>query len=50
MLWVFLPSTRAKPEQFQIIGREAARLGYHVISLMYPNRDAVVDICKNAAQ
>jgi hypothetical protein len=45
MLWVFLPSTRANPQQFQLIAREAAHLGYHVISLMYPNRDAVVDIC-----
>jgi hypothetical protein len=45
MLWVFLPSTAATPREFQLIAKEAARIGYHVISLMYPNRDAVVDIC-----
>jgi hypothetical protein len=45
MLWFFLPSTGAKPADFQLIAEEAAHLGYHVISLMYPNKNAVGAIC-----
>jgi hypothetical protein len=44
-LWVFLPSAAAKPADFKLIAREVARLGYHVINLMYPNRDTIVKIC-----
>jgi hypothetical protein len=49
MLWVFLPSTGTKPADFQLIANEVASLGYHVINLMYPNRDAVVDVCNRLA-
>lgn len=48
-LWVFLPPTRGKPQGFQLIAMEAARLGYHVISLMYPNGDAIGAICNPIA-
>src|SRR5262249_5667854 len=44
-LWVFLPSATTKPAEYQLIAQEAAHLGYHVISLMYPNGRAVVAIC-----
>ena len=36
-LFVFLPGANAKPRLFQLIQQEAARLGYHVIGLMYQN-------------
>jgi hypothetical protein len=53
-LLVFLPGqTNANlnsPAQFKYVGREAARLGYHVIVLMYPNTVGVgglaASVCK----
>lgn len=44
-LWLFLPSAGAKPAEFQLIAKEAARLGYHVISLMYPNGEVILSVC-----
>src|SRR5256884_4792534 len=35
-LFVFLPGTGQNPSIFQLVQQEAARLGYHVIGLMYP--------------
>jgi hypothetical protein len=49
-LWVFLPSAAAKPAQFKLIARQVARLGYHVINLMYPNADQIIQICNNLPQ
>jgi hypothetical protein len=44
-LWVFLPSAGAKPADFQLIASAVARLGYHVINLMYPNGAVIIDVC-----
>src|SRR5262245_7988173 len=44
-LFVFLPSTAAKPSDYQLIQQEAVDLGYYVVGLAYPNADAVVHIC-----
>src|SRR3989442_14455156 len=46
-LFVFLPgtvvgsATPQRPAQFQLVQQEAARLGYHVIGLMYVNSGGV---------
>src|SRR2546427_12944748 len=48
-LFLFLPSGRSAPDTFQLVGREAARLGYHVISLMYQNDLVLVGPCGAAA-
>lgn len=39
LLFVFMPGTGGVPGSFQLLQQEAARLGYHVIGLMY--QDAV---------
>jgi hypothetical protein len=44
-LFVFMPGSGASPRAAQFIQQEAARLGYHVIGLMYQNNLAVVDFC-----
>ena len=36
-LLVLMPGTGGLPVRFQLLDQEAARLGYHVIGLMYPN-------------
>ena len=43
-LLVFLPGTAAVPGRTQLVEQEAARLGYHVIGLMYQN-DVQLAIC-----
>ncbi len=48
-LFLFLPSGRSAPDTFQLVGQEAARLGYHVISLMYQNDLILVTLCGAAA-
>src|SRR5712692_447063 len=48
-LFLFLPSGRSAPDTFQLVGQEAARLGYHVISLMYQNDLVLVGPCGAAA-
>jgi dienelactone hydrolase len=49
-LVVHLPGQRNTPSQFKYLAREAARLGYHVIVLMYANTVGVgggpASICK----
>ncbi|GAC1516576.1 MAG: hypothetical protein NVS1B4_12260 [Gemmatimonadaceae bacterium] len=41
LLYVLLPGTTGTPDRFQLLGAEAARQGYHVITLMYPTSRAV---------
>lgn len=41
LLYVNLPGSGGLPEQYQIISKHAATLGYHVINLAYPNWPAV---------
>jgi hypothetical protein len=45
-LFVFLPGTGNRPVDYQLVSREAARLGYHVIGLMYQNNVGVDAACK----
>src|SRR5438067_628855 len=40
-LFVFMPGTAVPPAAYQLVQQEAARLGYHVIGLMYPNGVAI---------
>jgi hypothetical protein len=47
-LFVFLPGTGQSPSIFQLLQREAARLGYHVIGLMYPNAGGLAKVCPTA--
>jgi len=44
-LFLFMPGANAIPRQFQLVEQEAARLGYHVIGLMYPNSVNLVGAC-----
>lgn len=44
-LFLFLPGSRAEPADFQLIQEEAARVGHHVIGLMYPNSPGLVSFC-----
>jgi WD40 repeat protein len=44
-LFVFLPGTGQNPSIFQLVQREAARLGYHVIGLMYPTGGGLAKVC-----
>ncbi len=46
-LFVFLPGTGLTPAQYQLVQQEAARLGYHVIGLMYPNTPGLAKVCPN---
>ncbi len=43
-LFLFMPGTAQRPAQIQLVPQEAARLGYHVIGLMYPN-SVRLEIC-----
>ena len=36
-LFVFMPGFTNRPDMYQLLGKEAARLGYHSIGLMYQN-------------
>ena len=45
-LLVFLPGTMNRPTDYQLVSQEAARLGYHVIGLMYQNNVGVDAVCK----
>jgi len=47
-LFVFLPGTGQNPSTFQLVQQEAARLGYHVIGLMYPNAGGLAKVCPTA--
>src|SRR6058998_2295581 len=44
-LFVFLPGTGQNPSIFQLVQQEAARLGYHVIGLMYPTGGGLAKAC-----
>jgi hypothetical protein len=44
-LLVFLPGNNNQPVGWQLLEQEAARLGYHVIGLMYQNDVVVVQVC-----
>src|SRR5205823_4982032 len=48
-LLVFLPGTATSPSACQLLQREAAQLGYHVVGLMYQNTVALATICPSAA-
>ncbi len=44
-LFVFMAGTGGRPRGYQLVQQEAARLGYHVIGLMYQNNVAIADVC-----
>jgi hypothetical protein len=46
-LFVFLPGTGLTPALYQLVQQEAARLGYHVIGLMYVNTPGLAKVCPN---
>ncbi len=46
-LLVFLPGANFRPAEYQLVEREASRLGYHVIGLMYQNDKGVEALCKS---
>jgi hypothetical protein len=54
-LFVFLPSANTQepffglPDNYQLLGAEAARLGYHVVVLMYPNEVRLATECPKKA-
>ena len=48
-LFVFLPGTGQNPSIFQLVQQEAARLGYHVIGLMYPTGGGLAKACPTTA-
>jgi|SRR5882724_695867 len=45
-LLVFMPGARGRPFAWKLVQKEAARLGYHVIGLMYQNDVPVDSVCK----
>ena len=47
-LFVFMPGAGGRPRGYQRVQQEAARLGYHVIGLMYQNDVAVVENCSGS--
>jgi hypothetical protein len=48
-LLVFMPGTNNKPTDYKELQKEAARLGYHVIGLMYQNDVGVDAKCKGSS-
>ncbi len=44
-LLVFMPGTGLTPAVYQLVQQEAARVGYHVIGLMYPNSPGLAKVC-----
>jgi hypothetical protein len=48
-LLVFMPGATGKPKQYQLVQAMGARLGYHVIGLMYPNSVRLVTVCHDPA-
>ncbi len=47
-LLVFMPGTAAIPASYQLVQQVAARAGYHVIGLMYPNAVRLASACASA--
>lgn len=48
-LFLYLPSSRVGPWTGEVVQAEAARLGYHVAGLSYPNDPGLVSFCGPAA-
>ncbi|HXM83835.1 MAG TPA: hypothetical protein VN929_18165 [Burkholderiales bacterium] len=48
-LLVFLPGTATPAGAYQLVQREAAQLGYHVVGLMYPNSARLAMVCPPTA-
>src|SRR2546425_9735982 len=46
-LMLFMPGTGFTPAVYQLVQQEAARVGYHVIGLMYPNLPGLAKVCPN---
>lgn len=44
-LLVFMPGANARPALYQLVQQEAARLGYHVVGLMYSNMGGIARVC-----
>ena len=44
-LLLFMPGTGLTPAVYQLVQQEAARVGYHVIGLMYPNSPGLAKVC-----
>src|SRR3989475_5698706 len=44
-LFLFMPGTGLTPAVYQLVQQEAARVGYHVIGLMYPNSPGLAKVC-----
>ena len=44
-LFVFLPGTGQNPSIFRLVEQEAARVGYHVIGLMYVTAGGLAKVC-----
>src|SRR5919202_395636 len=47
-LLVFMPGANNQPVGWRLLEKEAARMGYHVIGLMYQNDVAVVEKCNGS--
>jgi hypothetical protein len=48
-LLVFMAGANGRPVGWQLVQQEAARVGYHVIGLMYQNNVPVDSICKGSS-
>jgi len=46
-LFLFLPGSNARPQQYTVLSDTAADLGFHVINLRYQNDKALVRVCGN---
>ena len=44
-LFVFMPGAKQRPAMFQRVPKEAARVGYHSIGLMYPDGVEIKTVC-----
>ena len=47
-LFVFLPGSSALPNMYDEITKIAASLGYHALSLAYPNSPSISNLCENS--
>jgi len=48
-LLLFLPGTNGHPQEDFPLAETASELGYHVISLMYPDTIAAQQICRDSS-
>jgi hypothetical protein len=44
-LWLFLPGTGGRPDQYEMLAQRAAQAGFHTINLAYVNDKAVNRFC-----